>query len=199
MLLSHNVVVSTGSSREEYCIRKDGGAMGLPFQIDLTNKVAVVTGGGGVLGSAFAKAIAECGAKVAIVDLNRISAERVAAEIGKVGGVAIGVEANVLVRDSLTTALHKIHKELGSCDILINGAGGNHYTGTTTKEYLYPEDVENQESIKTFFDLERDGVEFVFNLNFLGTLLPTQIFTRDMVSRRQGIVINISSMMPLFL
>lgn len=168
--------------------------MDLPLKIDLRDKVAVVTGGGGVLGSAFAKAIAGCGAKVAIVDLNRISAERVAAEIGKAGGVAIGVEANVLVRDSLTTALHKIQKELGPCDILINGAGGNHPTGTTTKEYLYPEDMEPQEGMKTFFDLERDGVEFVLNLNFLGTLLPTQIFTRDMVIRRQGIVINISSM-----
>jgi NAD(P)-dependent dehydrogenase (short-subunit alcohol dehydrogenase family) len=168
--------------------------MDLPLKIDLRNKVAVVTGGGGVLGSAFAKAIAGCGAKVAIVDLNRISAERVAAEIGKEGGVAIGVEANVLVRESLTTALHKIQKELGSCDILINGAGGNHPMGTTTKEYLYPEDMEQQEGMKTFFDLERDGVEFVLNLNFLGTLLPTQVFTRDMVPRRQGIVINISSM-----
>jgi NAD(P)-dependent dehydrogenase (short-subunit alcohol dehydrogenase family) len=168
--------------------------MDLPLEIDLKNKVAVVTGGGGVLGSAFAKAIAGCGAKVAIVDLNRISAERVAAEIGKAGGVAVGVEANVLVRDSLTTALHKIQKELGPCDILINGAGGNHPTGTTTKEYLYPEDMEPQEGMKTFFDLERDGVEFVLNLNFLGTLLPTQIFTRDMVLGKRGIVINISSM-----
>jgi NAD(P)-dependent dehydrogenase (short-subunit alcohol dehydrogenase family) len=168
--------------------------MDLPFLVDLKGKVAVVTGGGGVLGSVFAKAIAGCGAKVAIVDLNRARAEGIAAEICRAGGVAIGVEANVVVKDSLTTALHKIHKELGPCDILLNGAGGNHPTGTTTKEYLYPEDMETKESIKTFFDLERDGVEFVFNLNFLGTLLPTQIFTRDMVSRRQGIVINISSM-----
>jgi len=128
------------------------------------------------------------------VDLNRASAERVAAEICKTGGTAIGVEANVLLRDSLTTALVKIHKELGPCDVLLNGAGGNHPAGTTTKEYLYLEDVEKQESIQTFFDLEREGVEFVFSLNFLGTLLPTQIFTRDMVARKQGIVINISSM-----
>ncbi len=168
--------------------------MSIPFQIDLNGKVAVVTGGGGVLGSAFAKAIAQCGAKVAIVDLNRIGAEKVATEICKAGGTAIGVEANVLLRDSLTTALVKIHKELGPCDMLLNGAGGNHPAGTTTKEYLYLEDVEKQESIQTFFDLEREGVEFVFSLNFLGTLLPTQIFTRDMVARKQGIVINISSM-----
>jgi len=168
--------------------------MKLPFAMDLTSKVAVITGGGGVLGSAFAKAIAQCGAKVAIVDLNRTSAEEVAAQICREGGVAIGVEANVLVKDSLTTALVKIHKELGPCDILLNGAGGNHPAGTTTKEYLYLEDMEKQESIQTFFDLEREGVEFVFNLNFLGTLLPTQIFTRDMVARKQGIVINISSM-----
>ncbi len=168
--------------------------MSIPFQIDLKGKVAVVTGGGGVLGSAFAKAIAQCGAKVAIVDLNRIGAEKVAAEICNAGGTAIGVEANVLLRDSLTAALVKIHKELGPCDILLNGAGGNHPAGTTTKEYLYLEDVEKQESIQTFFDLEREGVEFVFSLNFLGTLLPTQIFTRDMVARKQGIVINISSM-----
>jgi len=162
--------------------------------MDLTSKVAVVTGGGGVLGSAFAKAIAQCRAKVAIVDLNRTSAERVAEEICREGGVAIAIEANVLVRDSLTTALAKIHKELGPCDILLNGAGGNHPAGTTTKEYLYLEDLEKQESIRNFFDLEREGIEFVFNLNFLGTLLPTQIFTRDMVARKQGIVINISSM-----
>jgi NAD(P)-dependent dehydrogenase (short-subunit alcohol dehydrogenase family) len=168
--------------------------MKLPFMMDLTSKVAVVTGGGGVLGSVFAKAIAQCGAKVAIVDLNRTSAEEVTAQICREGGVAIAVEANVLVRDSLTTALVKIHKELGPCDILLNGAGGNHPAGTTTKEYLYLEDMEKQESIQTFFDLEREGVEFVFNLNFLGTLLPTQIFTRDMVARKQGIVINISSM-----
>ena len=168
--------------------------MKLPFMMDLTSKVAVITGGGGVLGSAFAKAIAQCGAKVAIVDLNRTSAEGVAAQICQEGGVAIGVEANVLVRDSLTTALVKIHKELGPCDILLNGAGGNHPAGTTTKEYLYLEDLEKQESIRNFFDLEREGIEFVFNLNFLGTLLPTQIFTRDMVVRKQGIVINISSM-----
>ncbi|OAM92469.1 NAD(P)-dependent dehydrogenase, short-chain alcohol dehydrogenase family [Pelosinus fermentans] len=168
--------------------------MKLPFMMDLTSKVAVITGGGGVLGSAFAKAIAQCGAKVAIVDLNRTSAEGVAAEICREGGVAIAVEANVLVKDSLTTALVKIHKELGPCDILLNGAGGNHPAGTTTKEYLYLEDMEKRESIQTFFDLEREGVEFVFNLNFLGTLLPTQIFTRDMVARKQGIVINISSM-----
>ncbi|HWR44476.1 SDR family oxidoreductase [Sporomusa sp.] len=168
--------------------------MKLPFKINLEDKVAVITGGGGVLCGAFAKAIAQCGAKVAILDLKKSNADKVAAEICSTGGYAIGVEANVLDVASLVAAQKEVSAKLGSCDILINGAGGNHPQGTTTKEYLYPEDISNNEGLVTFFDLDPDGVKFVFDLNFLGTLLPTQVYAKDMVANGKGTVVNISSM-----
>ena len=168
--------------------------MNLPFHIDLKGKTAVVTGGGGVLCSGFAKVLAECGAKVAVLDLKKEMADKVAEEIKSAGGIAIGVEANVLERESLQAAREAVNKEFGLCDILINGAGGNHPKGTTTKEYLYKEDLEFKEGVTTFFDLDPKGIEFVFNLNFLGTLMPTQIFARDMVSREGAVIVNISSM-----
>ena len=168
--------------------------MKLPFQIDLKGKTAVVTGGGGVLCSGFAKVLAQCGAKVAVLDLKKDMADKVAEEIKSAGGIAIGVEANVLERESLQAAREVVIKEFGPCDILINGAGGNHPKGTTTKEYLYKEDLEPKEGVTTFFDLDPKGIEFVFNLNFLGTLMPTQIFARDMVDRKGAVIINISSM-----
>ena len=158
--------------------------MKLPFQIDLSNKVAVVTGGGGVLCSGFAKTLAACGAKVAVCDLRLDAAEAVAEEIRADGGTAIGVCANVLERESLETAKKVITEKLGTCDILINGAGGNNPRGTTTKDYLEPSDLEEKvEGVKTFFDLDPDGVEFVFNLNFLGALIPTQVFALDMAKK----------------
>ena len=169
--------------------------MSVPFKIDLAGKVAVVTGGGGVLCGGMAKALAECGAKVAILDLRKESADKVAAQITAAGGEAMGVVANVLEYDSLREAEKVVKEAYGPCDILINGAGGNHPKGTTSKEYLFKEDLkEKVEGLTTFFDLDPAGVGFVFNLNFLGTLLPTQVFCRDMAEKDGGVVLNISSM-----
>ena len=165
------------------------------MKVDLNGKVAVVTGGGGILCSVMAEALAANGAKVAILDLREENAKKVADKINAAGGKAIGLAANVLELDSLKAAQAVIEAELGSCDILINGAGGNNPKGTTSKEYLFPEDLEKKvEGITTFFDLDPAGVGFVFNLNFLGTLLPTQVFARGMAERGTGAVINISSM-----
>lgn len=166
--------------------------MNLPFKIDLNGKVAVVTGAGGILCSSMAEALAECGAKVALLDLNEEAAKQSAEKITAQGGIAKGYQANVLEKESLEEAHKKISKELGDCDILINGAGGNHPRATTDKEYFSMEDL--KEDVKTFFDLEQGGVEFVFNLNFIGTLLPSQEFARDMVGRKGCNILNISSM-----
>lgn len=166
--------------------------MNLPFEIDLKNKVAVVTGGGGVLCAMFAKALARCGASVAVLDLRKEAAQIVADEIEAEGGKAIGISANVLDKQSLLSARDEILNTFGKCDILLNGAGGNNPKGTTTKDYLYIEDIENSE-VQTFFDLDPSGVEFVFNLNFIGTLLPTQVFSQDMLNK-DAVIINISSM-----
>ena len=167
--------------------------MKLPLNVDLKNKVAVVTGGTGVLCGAMADALAECGAKVAILALNQEACDAKAEQIKANGGTAIGIETNVLNKESIKNAHEIILKEFGPCDILINGAGGNHPKGTTTKEYLEVEDLEN-EDITTFFDLDAKGVEFVFNLNFLGTLLPSQEFSKDMINKEGATIINISSM-----
>jgi NAD(P)-dependent dehydrogenase (short-subunit alcohol dehydrogenase family) len=167
----------------------------LPFSIDLKDKVAIVTGGAGVLCSQFVHALAACGAKVAILDRSLEPAETTAAEVVRNGGIAIGVQADVLDKDSLKAAHEKVLKELGPCDILINGAGGNHPLGTTTKEYLFEGDLkEKLENTITFFDLDPQGIQFVFNLNFLGTLLPSQEFAADMVGRQGCTIINVSSM-----
>ena len=167
----------------------------VPFKIDLKNKVAAVTGGGGVLCGAFAKALAECGAKVAVLDLRQPAADAVAAEINKAGGQAIGIAANVLEAESLAKARDLIENKWGVVNILINGAGGNHPKGTTSKEYLLPEHLKkNVEGLTTFFELDAEGIQFVFNLNFLGTLLPTQAFSRGMAELGAGTIINVSSM-----
>ena len=165
----------------------------LPFNIDLKNKVAVVTGGGGVLCSTFAKALAQNGAKVAVLDLTEEKAKVVADEINQEGGTAIGIGGNVLEFESMKSARDIVFEKLGPCDILINGAGGNNPKGTTTKEYLFKEDLEGQKDLVTFFDLDPKGLEFVFILNFLGSLIPTQAFAKDMIDR-DAIIINISSM-----
>ena len=165
------------------------------MKVDLTGKVAVVTGGGGILCSVMAEALAKSGAKVAILDLREENAKKVAAKINAAGGKAIGLAANVLELESLKAAQKTIEAELGSCDILVNGAGGNNPKGTTSKEFLTKEDLAKKiEGVTTFFDLDPAGIGFVFNLNFLGTLLPTQVFARGMAQRGRGAIINISSM-----
>ena len=165
------------------------------MKVDLNGKVAVVTGGGGILCSVMAKSLAEAGAKVANLDLKEEAAKKVADEIVKAGGKAIGVAANVLDLESLKKAEATVRAELGACDILVNGAGGNNPKGTTSKEYLMPEDLAKKaEGVTTFFDLDPAGVGFVFNLNFLGTLLTTQVFAREMAEKGAGSIINISSM-----
>ncbi|MBR5515535.1 MAG: SDR family oxidoreductase [Clostridia bacterium] len=169
--------------------------MELPFKIDLNNKTAVVTGGGGVLCGEFARALAACGAKVAVCDLRPENAQKTVDEIVAAGGCAMAVECNVLDKESLLAARDKINAEFGTCDILLNGAGGNNPRGTTTKEYLFPEDLANDnKDLITFFDLDPKGIEFVFNLNFLGTLLPTQVFAKDMAEKKDCCVVNVSSM-----
>ncbi len=168
--------------------------MKLPFDMDLKDKTVVITGGGGVLCGMFAKALAKTGAKIAILDLNLDAANSVAAEIEKDGGIAKGYAANVLDIDIMRGVCDEIAKDFGICDILINGAGGNNPKGTTTKEYLFPEDVKGAEDIVTFFDLDPAGISFVFNLNFLGTLIPTQVFAKDMAENGGGCIVNISSM-----
>ena len=165
------------------------------MEVKLNGKVAVVTGGGGVLCGVMAKALAKAGAKVAILDLRAEAAEAVAEEIRAEGGIAMGLSANVLELASLQAAEAKISAEFGPCDILINGAGGNNPKGTTSKEFLTKEDLaEKVEGVTTFFDLDPAGVGFVFNLNFLGTLLPTQVFARKMAEGKGGNILNISSM-----
>ena len=162
---------------------------------NLKGRVAVVTGGGGILCADFAKSLAKQGVKVAILDLNEAAAQKVADEINADGGVAIAVGCNVLEKESMENARNIIAEKLGTCDILLNGAGGNNPKGTTTKETLEKIDlVEKDENIKTFFDLDANGISFVFNLNFLGTLIPTQVFARDMAEKENTCIINITSM-----
>ncbi|MFB9054195.1 SDR family oxidoreductase [Formosa undariae] len=159
------------------------------------SKVVVLTGAGGVLCSTLAKALAEQGHKIAVLDLKIEAAEQVAKEIEAAGGTAMGVVANVLEKASLEDAKSKINAAYGSVDILVNGAGGNHPLGTTSNPFLEEEDLKNTtEGFKTFFDLDTKGIEFVFNLNFIGTLLPTQVFAKDMIGKKGCSVLNISSM-----
>lgn len=173
--------------------------MSVELKFDLTGKTAVVTGGGGVLCSGFSKTLAKAGAKVAVCDLRPEAAQKVADEICANGGIAIAVEMNVLDKTSVEKARDIIYDKLGKVDILLNGAGGNNPKGQTSNEYFTPEDAklleENGtiEGVQTFFDLDPDGISFVFNLNFLGTLVPTQVFARDMV-KTGGNIINVSSM-----
>ncbi len=161
----------------------------------LKNKVAVVTGGGGVLCSGFAKTLAKQGVRVAVLDLNEQAAQAVADEIVADGGIAIAVGCNVLDTESMNAAREIINEKLGTCDILLNGAGGNNPRGTTTKETLEEIDlIEKNDEVKTFFDLDPKGIEFVFNLNFLGTLIPTQVFARDMAVKDDSCIIMVTSM-----
>ncbi len=169
--------------------------MKVSLNIDLKDKTVVITGGAGELCGCFSEALAKCNAKVAILDLRKEAAEDLAGRIIKNGGSAIGIEANVLEIESLIKAEKIVKKEFGLCNILINGAGGNHPRGTTSNEFLTLEDLNGKkEDIFTFFDLDQKGIEFVFNLNFIGTLLPTQVFAKHMINQEGSSIINISSM-----
>ena len=159
---------------------------------DLTGKVAVVTGAGGVLCSAFSRVLARAGAKVALLDINEPAAAEVAAEINAEGGTARAYKCNVLDKADCLAVADAVKGDFGPCDILINGAGGNNPRATTDHEYYLPGDIDAD--TKSFFDLDADGVSFVFNLNFLGTLMPTQAFAAQMVGREGCNIVNISSM-----
>ena len=159
---------------------------------DLTGKVAVVTGAGGVLCSGFSKVLSRAGAKVALLDLNYEAADRYAQEIAAEGGVAKAYQCNVLDKEACYAVADQVLSDFGPCDILLNGAGGNNARATTDKEYFEPGDIEAD--TKSFFDLDKSGVEFVFNLNFIGTLIPTQAFARQMVGRTGCSILNVSSM-----
>ncbi len=148
---------------------------------NVEGKVIVITGAGGVLCGMMAKALAKAGAKVAVLDLIQEAAEEVANQIKSDGGTAIAVKCNVLEKDSLTAAGKKIITEFGKTDILINGAGGNKKEATTSAEL-------------SFFDLPAEVIRFVFDLNFLGTLLPCQVFAKYMAEKGEGVILNVSSM-----
>lgn len=167
--------------------------MKLPFDLDLSGKVAVVTGAGGILCSDFAKAIAKCGAKVALLDINLDAAKVFADEIVADGGVAIAVKANCLEKASLEEAREVVNRELGPCDILINGAGGNNPRATTVNEYFDEELIDNPEK-QDFFSLTPEGFKFVLDLNVTAAFLTTQVFALDMAKKGAGNIINISSM-----
>ena len=159
------------------------------------NKTILLTGAGGVLCGKLADALSKKGHKIAVLDISKEAAGAVVERIKSNGGNAIGLEANVLEKDTLISARKVINNSFGKIDILINGAGGNHPLGTTSNPFFMIDDMHNKnEDFKTFFDLESKGIEFTFNLNFLGTLLPTQVFSQDMIGRKNCSIINISSM-----
>ena len=164
--------------------------LNLPLNVDYSGKVVVVTGAGGLICGSMARAFAQSGAKVAALDLNEDAVKKLASELKGEGFICEGYKANVLD----PAALEEVHKavlnDLGECDVLVNGAGGNNPRATTDNEYHH----EAKEGGKSFFDLEADGVDFVFKLNFQGTLLPTQVFAKDMVKKSAGCILNISSM-----
>lgn len=164
--------------------------MNLPLNIDFTGKVVVITGAGGVLCGDMARAFAQAGAKVAALDLNEDSVKKLADECKAEGWICKGYKANVLDSEVLESVHKQILQDLGACDILINGAGGNNPKATTDNEYHH----EAKDGQKTFFDLDPAGIDFVFRLNFQGTLLPTQIFAKDMLEHKKGVILNISSM-----
>ncbi len=159
---------------------------------DLSGKVAVVTGAGGLLCGSFSKALARAGARVALLDLNLEAAEKIAEEIRGEGYAARAYKCNVLDKKLCFEVADLVEGEMGRCDILLNGAGGNSPKATTDKEYFELGDIDAD--TKSFFDLDDGGVGFVFNLNFLGTLIPTQAFARQMVGRDGCNIVNVSSM-----
>jgi len=160
---------------------------------DLTDKVCVLTGGGGIIGAVLAKGLASVGVKLAILDIKKEFADKVVNELkNSMAVAAIGVEANVLDKSSLENAKKVVLDKLGNVDILINGAGGNSPKATTKDEFITDDNIKSLND--TFFGLEPEGFQKVFDLNFLGTLLPTMVFAKEMVERKSGVVLNISSM-----
>jgi len=160
---------------------------------DLKGKVCVITGGAGVIGISIIKALASVGTRVAIVDINEELAQKVAAELSKeFNAEIIGVKANVLDKESLESAKKVINEKFGPIDLLINGAGGNSPQATTQVEQIDESDLSNLD--KTFYGLQMEGFDKVFALNFKGTVLPSMVFTRDMLEKKSGVVLNISSM-----
>ncbi len=164
--------------------------MNLPLNVDFSGKVVVITGAGGLICGAMARAFAQSGAKVAALDLNEEAVKKLADEMKAEGYICEGYKANVLDADALKAVHDQVVADLGTCDILVNGAGGNNPRATTDNEYQH----EAWDGCKTFFDLEQSGVDFLFKLNFQGTLLPTQAFAIDMVEKKSGCILNISSM-----
>ncbi|GHU97813.1 dioxygenase [Clostridia bacterium] len=159
---------------------------------NVKDKVIVITGAGGVLCSAFAQELAKYGAKTALLDLNLIAAQKCADVITAAGGKAKAYESNVLDKEGLEKIRAQLHKDFGKCDILINGAGGNSPKASTDKEYYCDGDLNAE--IKTFFNLDKSGFSFVFDLNIMGTVIPSQVFIQDMTGRKGCSVLNISSM-----
>lgn len=166
--------------------------MKLPINVDLSGKVVVITGAGGVLCGQMAEVIALCGAKVALLNRSVDKAQVYAERIISRGGSAKVYKCNVLDKANCMEVAEAVKKDFGTCDILINGAGGNHQAATTDKEYFNIEDLDGD--TKTFFDLDGDGVKQVFNLNFIGTLIPSQVFAAQMLGKEGCSVVNISSM-----
>ena len=162
----------------------------LPINVDYTGKVVVITGAGGLICGAMARAFAQSGAKVAALDINEEAVKKLADELKSEGFICEGYKANVLDKAVLEEVHQAVIADLGECDILVNGAGGNNPRATTDNEYQH----EAFEGCKSFFDLAPDGIDFVFKLNFQGALLPTQVFAKDMVAKKKGCILNISSM-----
>jgi len=164
---------------------------GMVFGTDLTGKMAVVTGAGGILCGMFARTLAGAGASVALLDINLEAAEKIAGEIRDMGGTASAYEVDVMDKDMLESVHARVLAELGPCDILVNGAGGNQACANTSKEYFEMGDIEGD--VVTFFDLEYGGIQKVLDLNFLGAFLTCQVFAKDMVGRDGCNILNISS------
>lgn len=159
----------------------------------LKDKVIVITGGAGVLGTVFSKAMALQGAKVAILGRNGEKAASLALDLTNAGGNAIGISVDVCNEESLITAHTQIREQFGPVDILINGAGGNHPGGVTSDTHFIPEN-KDVDGLRTFFDLDPEGLRYVFDLNFMGTLLPVKVFAQDMIGKSDCSILNISSM-----
>ncbi|MDG5471859.1 SDR family oxidoreductase [Jeotgalibacillus sp. ET6] len=164
----------------------------LAISESLNGKVAVITGGGGVLCSCMARELARQGMKIVILNRTIEKAEKVANDIQQARGEALAIQCDVVNPESVREAAQMVLDSYGGCDVLINGAGGNHPDGSTSKETLNREDL-GDEAITTLFDLTKEGFEYVFNLNIVGTLIPTQVFSRQMM-KKGGVILNISSM-----